>query len=172
MNLKNFLIVLSISVFVIFGMNNVRVQAGANSFWFILVTVLSSTGFPIFIGTCFRLLPILQIKENWNKLAILAGAKWFNRLLKEIGWEKITTSLRPPLKSKQPPLDLLQSFQSNCIAHTWVFFIHLYAIFLANNHLIVIIILFILGYFLHALPSFLQINLMWRSQKLESLRNG
>lgn len=166
---KSIAVLLLITLFVFSGITFVGYKAGYDSFWFCILTILASTGFGFFIGAASRIFPILDITDNVNRLAVRSGVIWFKKLLSISRWDLITKQLRPSLNSKTPPLSLLQSFQSNFVAHFWGFLVHLLTAIFAKDNLLSVAFLLITGYFLHLLPSFLQLHLLWRVQKLKSL---
>ena len=153
---KSIAVLLLITLFVFSGITFVGNKAGYDSFWFCIITILASTGFSLFIGAASRSFPILDIADDVNRLTVRFGVNWFKKL-------------RPTLNSKTPPLSLLQSFQSNFVAHSWGFLVHLWAAIFAKDYLLSVAFLLITGYFLHWLPSILQLHLLWRVQKLKSL---
>ena len=138
---KSIAVLLLITLFVFSGITFVGNKAGYDSFWFYIV----------------------------NRLAVRFGVNWFKKFLSISRWDLITKQLRPTLNSKTPPLSLLQSFQSNFVAHSWGFLVHLWAAIFAKDYLLGVAFLLITGYFLHWLPSILQLHLLWRVQKLKSL---
>ena len=129
---KSIAVLLLITLFVFSGITFVGNKAGYDSFWFCIITILASTGFSLFIGAASRSFPILDIADDVNRLAVRFGVNWFKKLLSISRWDLITKQLRPTLNSKTPPLSLLQSFQSNFVAHSWGFLVHLWAAIFAE----------------------------------------
>ena len=166
---KSIAVLLLITLFVFSGITFVGNKAGYNSFWFCIITILASTGFSLFIGAASRSFPILDIADDVNRLTVRFGVNRLKKLPSISRWDLITKQLRPTLNSKTPPLSLLQSFQSNFVAHSWGFLVHLWAAIFAKDYLLSVAFLLITGYFLHWLPSILQLHLLWRVQKLKSL---